>query len=449
MSGSALKAERWGSSWTLVMVVSGSVIGFSNIWWLPVIAGQNGAGAFWIAYLLGLLLVGVPLIIAELTIGAAGQADPVTAMGNLAVRSARGWVWSGVGWLTCLAGLLLAPLYVVVAGWAAAYMVMSGSGEFLGSDLDMAGEVFAAVFSGQHHVWYWSGAVLLLAMGISACGVNKGVGLSARILVPLGLALLVAIAYFSRHFGNVGATVEFMVTPDWAGLDWSTLIMALTYGIFSLGIGTGVMIAMGNYVPYKQDIPVAALAIVLVEFSASVLAGYVILPMVFNQNIEITGGVALLFVAVPVSFGSVTYGGYLLSLLYVAVLIAAITSLIALLEPSVAALQARSKVSRPVAVLLVGSVIGLLSHLCLVALEYDGQWESGNWFYGLDALSRYLLPAVGLAVAIFVSWVVRSRVVRDEFEEMPGFIFTLWRYSLRFIALPALLIVWFLYVFVN
>jgi|TARA_B110000902_G_scaffold266874_1_gene356596 NSS family neurotransmitter:Na+ symporter len=441
------KPPQWGSSWTLIMVLAGSTVGLSNIWWLPALAGNYGGGAFWVVYLLGLLVVGVPMIIAELSIGVAGQSDPTTSMGNLAVRSARGWFWADVGGLACIGGLLVAPLYVVVASWTGAYLVRSISGDFVDSDLAYAGSTFEQLLLAPTEIMMWGLAVLLVAMLISVLGVLRGLGIAARILVPLTLGIFVLVAYYSRHFGDIDATLSYLFVIDWKSIQWSTLSLALMHGIFSLGLGTGVIMTMGSYAPVKEDIPIVALTVVLVEFFSAMLAGYVIMPMIFAANIEPSGGVSLLFISVPVAFGSQLAGAYLTAGIYVAVLLAALTSLMALLEPAVAVISYRMKWARHWVVLLVGGVVAFVSWGCLMSFRQwhgvPGDW--GHWFYQLDNLSRYVLPITGFMLAIFVGWIINSSVVKDEFEDIPKYIYKLWRFLLKVIALPVMLVVLYLH----
>ncbi len=439
---------QWGSSWTLIMVVAGSTIGFSNVWWLPALAGDYGGGAFWIVYLLGLLVVGLPMIIAELSIGVAGRSDPTTSMGNLAVRSARGWFWADVGGLACVGGLLLAPLYVVVAAWTGAFLVRALYGDFVDIDLEYAGATLEQLMQAPEEIMVWGLAVLLVAMLISVLGVIRGLGLAARILVPFAFAIFVLVAYYSRHFGDIDATMRYLFVIDWKSIQWSTLSLALMHGIFSLGLGTGVIMTMGSYAPRKQDIPIVALTIVMVEFFSAILAGYVIMPMLFASNIEPSGGVSLLFVSVPVAFGAQLIGQYLTAGIYIAVLIAGLTSLVALLEPAVAVLSYRLKWQRHWVVLLVGTVVGFIAWGCMMSFRQwqgvDGDW--GHWFYQLDNISRYVLPISGFMLAIFVGWIINSSVVKDEFEEIPRFIYRLWRFLLKVIALPVMLVVLYLHI---
>jgi NSS family neurotransmitter:Na+ symporter len=338
--------------------------------------------------------------------------------------------------------MVLAPLFIVVGGWTFSYGVSAWHGQFLNIDPQAASSVFHQVISTPGQTMFWAGAVLSLAIGISLLGVVHGLGLAARILVPTALALFVGVAYYSRHFGDLDATFDWLFTVNWEQVSWRSLMLALVQAVFSLGIGTGVMITLGAYLPYEDDIPVAAFSIVLVELFLAVLAGYVILPMLFASNIEPAGGAAMLFIGVPVAFGGLVNGQLFTVALYFAVLIAALTSITALMEPAVAVLRRVLSVPRYIAVLAVGFLLWLLVLACLYSFA---GWEYGHWFYALDSLTHFLLPAMAMGVAVLMGWLAAPMIAEHDFDLVPYWIYRSWRFTVRWLSLPAMFLVWLSY----
>ena len=427
------------------MVAAGTVVGFSNIWWLPVVAGNNGGGLFWMVYALVLLTVGTPLLIAELAIGVTGESDPVSASERIAVRSGRGRYWQITGWVGAVGGLVVAPLYIVAASWSAIYAVWGAEALFLGkSSVELSEQFMALVASPELSLWY-AAAFVCLCFAVALMGALVGLGYAARLLVPIALALFVAIAYYSRHFGDMDATFKFLLVPDWHGFSLRTIFYALAYALFSIGLGKGVMMAIGRYIPYRQDIPVAALSIVIIELFVAILAGYVILPILFSANVEPAGGVALLFVGVPLAFSSLLHGELLLIALYLAVVIAAFTSILAFVEPAISVLSERLGLPRWLAVTVVMFVVWVASIGVIKSLAGSpgALWSWGNWFDALNRFAVWVIPLGSILAAVFMAFFVKSSISREEFEDVPRFIYRWWLYSLRWFALPSVLLVIF------
>ena len=135
----------WASRWTFIMAATGSAVGLGNIWKFPYVAGSNGGGAFVLVYLGCILLIGVPVMMAEVLIGRHGRKSPINSMKDVVAVSGVDKRWTNVGWLGVLAALLILSFYVVIAGWALSYIFVVGSGHLSGADGEIAGSVFASL----------------------------------------------------------------------------------------------------------------------------------------------------------------------------------------------------------------------------------------------------------------------------------------------------------------
>ena len=419
------------------MVTVGCVIGFNNIWWLPILAGEYGGGLFWIAYAVCLFVIGLPVLIAELGIGAAGDADPVGAVERVAVRSGRGRRWQIVGWLSTFIGLMLGPLYLVAASWCAVYAMWSVLGGLQLNDHAASAQLFVDLIAHPAVGLYSCLAVLLFVLAFSLQGAVKGLGLAARIGVPTSLALLVGVAYYSQSFGDTERTFDFLIAPDWRMFDVEAVGVALIYALFSVGIGKGILISVGRYIPAKEDVPVASITIVVLELFITMLAGYVLLPLLFAANIEPAGGIALLFVGVPLAFSQLPQAEWMLFALYTAVIITAVVSLIALLESPVSVLVERFKVPRWLAVVAIGFMVWLLSASLILSLAD----EIPRLFYQWNGWVVVGVPATAILTSIFMAYFVRPEISRAEFALVPGFLYWWWLYALRWISIPASIVI--------
>ncbi|WP_461516611.1 sodium-dependent transporter [Porticoccus sp.] len=435
----------WSSRWTFVMAATGSAVGLGNIWKFPYIAGENGGGAFVLVYLLCILLVGMPVMVAEVMLGRRGRQSPINAMRYLTQEAGLHGAWNAIGWLGVTAGLMILSYYAVIAGWALYYIGQMASGTFQGASADQAGVVFGQLLSSPKELIFWQSIFMLLTMAVVVGGVTRGLGVAVRILMPLLFVLLVILLGFSIQRGDFARGYNFLFSFNYEALTWAGVLEAMGHAFFTLSLGMGAIMAYGAYMPDHARIGRTVLAVGFLDTLVALLAGLAIFPIVFaNPTIEPGAGPGLMFVSLPVAFGNMAGGLLFGSIFFVLVTLAAWSSAISLIEPAVAFLIESKGFNRITANLLLGGIawsVGLGSVLSFNVWA-DVTLAGFNFFEFMDFLtSSVMLPLTGLFIALFVGWLMKPGAVRSELMDESSGVFTAWRWILRYISPAAVLVV--------
>ncbi|ARN73294.1 sodium-dependent transporter [Oceanicoccus sagamiensis] len=444
------RRRGWRRSWSFVAATTGATIGLGNLWKFSYLAGENGGAAFVLAYLICIVVVAMPVMIAEVVLGSRGRSNPVSTMRDVSLEAGASSAWQVIGWLGCIAGLLVLSYYSVIAGWGFAYIGKLLGGEFVAASAQLSGDSFNSLLAAPELLVQWQALFLLIILLVVALGVRRGISAAARLLLPLLFIMLIALAIYSSQVGDFKAAAEFLFKPDFSALSQEALLVALGHAFFTLSIGVGAMMAYGAYVPDQRSITGMVSTVVLMDTLVSILAGLAIFPLVFSLNMAPAMGPGLMFVAMPYGFGNMIYGNYFGALFFLMVSLAAITSGVALLEPATSWLAQQFRWWRPAAAVVMIIVVWLLG---LVTIFSFNIWQhievfGMSVFNLLDFVTaNLLLPIGGVLIALFVGWKMRKEVLRDELYVESPQIFWLWRWLLRYIAAPGVLVVflWSLY----
>ncbi|HEB28085.1 MAG TPA: sodium-dependent transporter [Porticoccus sp.] len=436
----------WASRWTFVMAATGSAVGLGNIWKFPYIVGENGGGAFVLVYLLCILLVGIPIMVAEVMLGRKGRQSPINTMRYLTEKAGLHGAWNAIGWLGVTAGLMILSYYAVIAGWALHYIGQMASGAFQGASAEQAEAIFGTLLADKNTLIYWQTIFLLLTMAVVIGGVTKGLGVAVRILMPMLFVLLMILLVFSYKHGDFERGFNFLFSFNYQALTWEGVLEALGHAFFTLSLGMGAIMAYGAYMPEHARIGRTVLAVGFIDTVVALVAGLAIFPIVFaNPTIEPGAGPGLMFVSLPVAFGNMPGGLLFGSFFFVLVTLAAWSSAISLIEPAVAYLVESKGFNRITANLslgLVAWVVGLGSVLSFNEWA-DARVAGFTFFEFMDFLtSSVMLPLTGLFIAIFVGWIMKPDTVREELGDESNRVFFSWRWVLRFMS-PLLVLVVF------
>ncbi|MCP5164791.1 MAG: sodium-dependent transporter [Pseudomonadales bacterium] len=434
----------WRSRTTFVLALSAAAVGLGNIWRFAYLAGENGGGLFVLTYLGCLFFIAIPIMIAEVIIGSHGRGSPVVAIRWVADRSLlrRGWMLLGL--LACAAGLLVLAYYIVVAGWALAYAWYMKSGLFAAASAAVVAEQFGALLDDVLLMVYWQSLFLVVAVTISALGVRRGLGSLAWLSVPAMLALVAALLKFGFDNGDTVAAREFLFATRPIDFTWHSVLLALGQALFTLGVGMGVGISYGAYAPRRLPVGRSVMAVAVFDTGMSLLLGVAIFPLVFANNMEPSAGPGLLFISLPYAFGNTMLGELFGGLFFLLVVLAALGSVVAIMEPIVGLLMQRLRIRRLTAALSLGVslwIVGLLVALSFGPGEFYPALANGNLFRALDRVTAdLLLPLVALFTAVLVGWRMRPEILRRELYRELDLFFSLWRRLLRYIAPPVILL---------
>jgi NSS family neurotransmitter:Na+ symporter len=423
------------------MAAVGSAVGLGNIWKFPYIAGINGGGAFVLVYLGCVAAIGLPVLIAETMIGRLGGASPVAALRQLAQTSIASPGWSWIGAVGATLALVILSFYSVVAGWALAYVPILAAGSFSGATGDLSALKFSAFLSDPIQLLTWHSAFMVLVVSVIANGIAGGIERAVKWLMPILFVLLLLLVIYAAINGDMPQTLRFLFAPDFFRLTFEGVLTAAGHAFFTLSVGLGAMIAYGGYLPARTSIPGTAVLIAGVDTVCALMAGLAIFPLVFAEGIDPAGGPGLLFVSLPVAFGNMQGGQWFGAAFFVLVGIAALTSAVALLEPMVAILVRRGT-SRITAAALLGAGTWTLGILSLLSFNLLKGFQPGGktLFDWLDHLaSDLMLPACGIAIAVFAGWVLPRHMMESEFRSRLAF--HLWRTLVRYVAPVAIVLV--------
>ncbi len=397
--------EHWGSRLGFILAATGSAIGLGNIWKFPYIAGENGGAAFIFVYLICIVIIGLPVLTAEILIGRTTQRNPVGAFKQLSGSK----TWTAVGGMGVVAGFVILSFYSVVAGWSLGYFFEALRGAFSGfTDASLAADHFGTLVSNVNWIVGFHIAFFLLTMVVVYFGVQKGIERGSKIMMPVLLIILMILVIRGLTLPGAGAGMNFLWDPVWSKLTPETILVALGHAFFTLSLGMGAMMTYGSYMSKKDSIPNAAVQIVILDTVIALFAGIAIFTAVFATGQDPASGPGLIFQTLPVVFAHMP-GGYLFAILFFLLLtIAALTSAISLLEVVVAYFVDERNWPRHNAVLFFGGITVLVGIPSALSFNVLADWTIfGLTFFDFaDYLaSNILLPLGGLLIAVFVAWI--------------------------------------------
>ena len=445
------KREQWGSKLGFVLAAAGSAIGLGNIWKFPYITGENGGAAFVLIYLISILLLGLPIMIAELVIGRHTEKDPVGAF--KAMLGGTGWVL--VGYMGVLSGFLILSFYSVVGGWTLGYIIKSVSGSVMSlKNVDVASRFFSEFTNNTGEMLLYHFLFMASCVFIVIKGIKNGIERWSKVLMPLLFVILIIIIIRGVSMEGGLDGVAFLLKPDFSKITADSVLSALGQSFFTLSLGMGAIITYGSYLSRKDKILHSALYIVILDTLIALLAGLAIFPVVFAMGLDPSSGPGLIYNVIPAVFGNMDYGIIFSTLFFLLLFIAALTSGISLLEVVVAYVIDEKGWGRKKAVLTFGFVIFLLgipSALSFNAMK-DLTVFAGNTFFDfLDKLtSNYLLPLGGLFIAVALGWKYGLDKTIHELDPDTRFISLkeLWAFAIKFIS-PVLVFMVFFFNFIK
>lgn len=410
---------QWSSRLAFILAASGSAIGLGNIWKFPYLAGDNGGGAFVLVYLLCVLAIGIPIMIAETMLGRRGRQSPINTMLTLADEAKASPAWHFAGWLGVVAGFLILSYYSVIAGWSMAYLFKTGGGFLSHPGPFDAQQVFNDLKSSPDVQFVWHTAFMAATMLIVGKGVSAGIEKTTRLMMPALLIMLLLLDGYAMSSQGFGQGMAFLFKPDFSKLSGEGVLIAMGQAFFSLGLGMGSIMVYGSYLPDHVSIARSSVIVAAADTMVALLAGVAIFPIVFANGLEPTMGPGLIFETLPIAFGQMPAGGLFGTLFFVLVFFAAITSAIALIEPAVAWLSENKGLSRQQACVWSGLVCWFIGLGTVFSFNvWSGRtWFGKNFFELVDFLTADLmLPIGGILVAVFAGWIMRREVSESELD---------------------------------
>jgi len=444
----------WSGRLAFILAATGSAVGLGNIWKFPYITGENGGAAFVLVYLLCIALIGLPIMIAEVTLGRAGRRSPINTMKMLASRDGNSPNWKFLGWMGMIASFLILSFYSVIGGWSLAYVGNAASGSFNGSDADSIGALFGGLLGSPGTLMMWHSIFMVLVIMIVARGISSGLEKAINILMPILFFLLLVMVGYAMATDEFTRGFSFLFSPDFSKLTTESVLSALGHAFFTLSLGMGVMMAYGSFLPKNVSIVKTAVTVSVVDTVVALAAGLAIFPLVFANGLEPGAGPGLIFQTLPLAFGQMPFGTLFGTLFFGLLLVAAVTSAISMLEPVVEWLEERQNMSRLSGAIAGGLAIWVLGIATVLSFnEWSGfhplsflpAFEGKTVFDILDYVTANLMmPLGGLLIAAYMGWFMKREAVESELDLNNPVLFNALMFVMRFVT-PALVMVVFLY----
>jgi len=396
--------EHWGSKLGFILAASGSAVGLGNIWKYPHMAGQNGGAAFTIVYLICIFIVGLPILLAELTIGRNTQLSPVSAFQKLA----KGSNWKWVGFLGVASAFVILSFYGVVGGWTLRYTFFSlfGGFEVLSGDAEASGLVFNNFINNSVNPIFWQLLFMSMCMLIILKGVKSGIEQGAKIMMPLIIIILGLLAFRGVTLDGGIEGIIFLFKPKFSDLNASSIGLALGHAFFTLSLGMGTMITYGSYLDKKQNLLTSGFWIILLDTCIAMLAGTAIFSIVFAMGADPAEGPGLIFVVLPTIFPQISGGLIWGTLFFFILFMAALTSAISILEVVTAYFIDERGWSRQRATISFGIVITIVGMFCSLSMGSFTDFKTifnKSFMDFMDELSSvYMLPIGGALTSLFI-----------------------------------------------
>jgi len=434
----------WASPWVFIFAAAGSAVGLGNLWKFPYMMGENGGGAFLFVYILCLLLVGLPVLIAEVALGRTVRSNPIDTVNDLSERHIVAKAWVGLPWLAGAVGFLVFSFYSVIAGWCVSYFRRAITGEFNDITLPKSQFIFDEMLAKPEEMAIWNSVFLVLVILAVGQSVTRGLAKLVKFLLPVLVILLITLSFYSLQVGDVPQTMDFLFGWKWSDITFDVVLAAVGHAFFSLSVGMGAMFAYGAYMSKHMSIARACSIVVGLDLLVALLAGLIIFPLVFSYELNVASGPSLTFVSLPIVFGAIQGGQLLGGLFFTLMIIAALTSAISMLELFIAWLHERFSMDRFKAATLSVTAAWFLGLAVILSFNDWSHYTlmDMNLFELLDALtSLVLLPVSAILLTVLVAWFIPQNMWEKELITRNAKHFAWWYVTLKYISLPAMLLI--------
>ena len=442
-----MERGNFGTKIGVILATAGSAVGLGNIWRFPYMTGQDGGAAFIIVYLVCVLLLGIPGMIAEFIVGRHGAANAATAYARMGGKRS----WAALGFVGALTSLIILGFYSVIAGWCLQYLFASIMGN-LNGDAAYVNAYFTKFSSNPVEPLLWTLVFIVLTHLVVVRGVRKGIEKMSNILMPTLFILLLVIVVVSCCLPDAGKGISFLFKPDFSKVTKSVFLDGLGQAFFSLSLGTACLCTYASYFTRQTNLLKSSVQIVSIDTLVAILAGLMIFPAAFSVGVKPDSGPQLIFITLPNVFQQAFSPvlGYIIGILFYALLaLAALTSTISMHEIGTSLFFEELHISRSkgaVIETLIAVVIGMLCSLSCGAVDITVFGKSFLNF--CDFLtSNILLPLGSFFTCILVGWIAPRKIVKDEFTNWgtvsQGF-YGIWLFFIRFIS-PVCIAVVFLH----
>ena len=442
-----LERTNFGSKLGIILATAGSAVGLGNVWRFPYMTGENGGAVFILLYIGCVLFLGIPCMINEFIIGRHAQSNTARAYTKLS----GGKPWWIVRYLGVITGFLITGYYAVVAGWCLQYLYASVTGHLHGNP-DYIRTYFSEFSGNAFKPIFWAVLFLGITHFVILHGVRDGIERASKTMMPALFILLLVIVGASCMLPDAGKGIAFLFHPDFSKLNKDVFLGALGQSFYSLSLAMGCICTYASYFSRQTNLVRSAVQIGVIDSLVAILAGLMIFPAAFSVGVNPDSGPSLIFITLPnvfnSAFAAIPMAGYLISLLFYALLaLAALTSLISLHEVSTAFFHEELNISRRSAALIVTISCSVMAVFCSLSLGQHEELHVLGWslFDIFDFVTGQLfLPIGGFLTCLFVGWHLPHQLVRDEYSNWGTLrmrFFHLYLFSVKYICPLCILLI--------
>jgi NSS family neurotransmitter:Na+ symporter len=439
---------NWSSRLGFILVTASATIGFGNIWRFPYLVGENGGGAFVLVFLLCVLLIGLPLVMAEMVIGRHSSKNIID---TFRIKNSPK-IFYYMGYIGIIAAFLMLSYYVVLAGWVSGYIGLISFGS-LDLSVSHGADYYAGFFKDFIAKPYlpliFTAIYLFLNYIILVFDLKIGVERTSRYLVPLLFIIMFIMIVKSISLPNSFEGVKFYLSVDFSKISFNTFLIALGQTFFSLSIGYGTLITFSSYSDKKTSITNVAIWVVILDTLVAIMAGFIIFPAIFAFGMEPAAGSGLIFNVLPAVFAKMMWGDFFAIIFFIILLIAALTTSISVFEVIITTLVEKLNITRPkaalisiVGVFIFGSIPSSFSYGILDGIKIVGL----NIFEAMDYLSGNILFIFnGFIAAVFCGFILKDSAIKEllahKYYDKNPLIFKLWHIGIKYVATTVIIII--------
>lgn len=438
--------ERFSTRIGFLLAAIGAAVGLGNLWKFPYMLGSNGGAAFVLVYLVAIVVIATPIMIAEMLIGRRGRRSAPASMKLLAEEVGSSEKWKLVGWLGIFTLVLVLSFFSVIAGWSIAYVFKTLSGTFSNLTPAQVGTEFESFLGDPINLTIWHAVFMAVTIFIVARGIKGGIEKAIMFMMPALFVMLVGLVIYGMVAGEFMQAVAYLFRPDFSKINPQVALSAFGQAFFSVNVGVGTILTYAAYLPKSADIVRSSVVIAIGDTCVALLAGLMIFPIVFAYDLDPGQGPGLIFVTLSAAFGAMPGGTVIGAVFFTLVFLAALSSSISMLEVSVSRFSEKAGWSRTRAAIVVGIIIFFVGFITLGSFNFMSDvrplgatgiplFANMTPFGVVDfSVTNLLMPLGAMFYAIFVGWFVTSEMARETLNLEDGPLFSAWRFIMRYVA---------------
>ncbi|MGP1484506.1 MAG: sodium-dependent transporter [Campylobacter sp.] len=444
-----MQRNSWSSKLTYILAVAGATVGFGATWRFPYLVGQNGGGAYVFVFCISMIVIGIPMILAENAIGRRLRLNAVDAFGGSANGKKIHKAWKMVGWMGLVGAFGIMAYYMVLGGWVLNYIAQISFGIFDLShvlDFETTSKFYEKnIVSDPMAISFATLVFVLINYVILVQGAVRGIEKSAKYLMPLLFLLMLVMIVRNLTLDGVMQGVKFYLTPDFSKINMKLFIDVLGQVFFALSLGFGVMITLSSFVKKDEGLIKISVITGILNTLIAVMAGFMIFPSLFSYGVSPDSGPSLVFKSLPIVFSHMPFGAFFAVAFFSLLMIAALTTSLPIYEVIITTIQEKFKIKRKKAIFTVLATIflfGNLPSLMATNLLSDIIIFGKNIFDAYDAISATIFFVLtSLGCSIFVGWVLKDEAKKEilqgsqSYKKVVEFWFLYVKYIIPFIIL--------------